>query len=159
MIIDRISNWEHYHFGPAWKLAFDFLRSLTADSDEKKHIILGDEIFASVTHYKTRSPEKAVLESHRKFIDIHAVINGSETIECFLRDGLTVDSVYDESKDAEFYKRICPGPTRVDLFPGSFITLFPHDAHMPSLMINETSEMVKKVVVKINAELLTLKYL
>ncbi|MBU3915473.1 YhcH/YjgK/YiaL family protein [bacterium] len=157
MIIDKLENWEHYHFGSGWKLAIEFLKSLTPDSDEKKYEIQGDEIFAQVMSYETRAPETAMLETHRKYVDIQIVLSGSERFECFSRDELTVEKAYDESKDAEFYKRVCPGPTRVDLFPGTFIMLFPQDAHMPSLMIGKEPERIKKVVVKIKVDLLTLK--
>lgn len=38
----------------------------------------------------------------------------------------------------------------------AFIIFFPHDAHMPYLMIGNKSEQVKKVVVKIKVKLLLL---
>ncbi len=155
MIVDKLKNWEHYQFGSAWKCAFDFLISLTPDSDEKKYNLQGDEIFAQVMSYKTRTPATAVLETHRKHIDIQTVLIGSEGIEWFPKDGLIVDTPYDESKDAAFYKRISPGSCRVNVFPGTFVMLFPQDAHMPALTIEEKPELIKKVVVKIKAELLT----
>jgi len=158
MIIDKISNWQSYPFSIAWQLAFDFLKLITPDCLEKKYEILGDQIFASVTSYNTRAPEAALIEAHREFVDVQAVIRGSEIIECSSSDGLLIDTVYDESKDVEFFRRLCPGFTRVELSPGWFIVLFPGEAHMPSLMRNETSEMVKKVVVKIKADFLGLKY-
>ncbi|MDD5070868.1 MAG: YhcH/YjgK/YiaL family protein, partial [Candidatus Omnitrophica bacterium] len=148
MIIDKISNWQSYPFGPAWKLSFDFLKSVTVDSAEKKYKIQNDEVFASVTSYKTRAPENSLLEAHRKFVDVHLVVDGGEIIECFSSDGLVISSIYDEGKDAQFYKRVSPGLVRVQLLPGSFITFFPDEVHMPSLMINGKSETVKKVVVK-----------
>ena len=154
MIIDKIENWEHYHFGPGWKRAFEFLISLTPDSEEKKYPLQGDEIYAQVMRYKTRTPETAMLETHRKYIDIQTVLTGSERIEWFPRAGLTVDAPYEESKDAEFYKRFHPGPVCIDLSPGTFVMLFPHDAHMPSLAIEERPESVKKVVIKMNVALL-----
>ncbi|HAZ11144.1 MAG TPA: hypothetical protein DCY86_00010 [Bdellovibrionales bacterium] len=43
---------------------------------------------------------------------------------------------------------------RVDLFPGNFVALFPHDAHMPSLMIRQAPVFTKKVVVKVGMHLL-----
>ncbi len=154
MIIDKFENWEQYNSGSGWRRAFEFLQSLTADSEERRYDIQGDEIYAQVMSYETRTPETAVLETHRKYVDIQAVLAGGERFECFARDGLIVDQAYDETKDAEFYKRISPGPTRVDLLPGSFVTFFPHDAHMPGLIIGQESEMVKKVVIKIRVELL-----
>jgi len=157
MIIDRLENWEHYHFGPAWKHAFEFLTSLTPDMEVKKYKLQGDEIFAQIASYETRTPETAVLETHRKYVDIQTVLSGSERVECFPREGLAVDTPYDESKDAEFYKRSGPAPTRIDLSPGTFVMLFPQDAHMPGLMIEERPELIKKVVVKISRGLLMAK--
>jgi len=42
----------------------------------------------------------------------------------------------------------------MNVFPGIFVALFPHDAHMPSLMLGNTPECIKKVVVKVNVKLL-----
>ena len=33
---------------------------------------------------------------------------------------------------------------------GTFAMLFPHDAHMPQLIVNNSPSIVKKVVIKIN---------
>jgi YhcH/YjgK/YiaL family protein len=159
MIIDKLENQELYHFGPGWKLAFEFLNSLTVDAEEKKYTIQGDDIFARVMRYETRLPEDSIIESHREYIDLQVLLKGRESIEYFARDGLTVDSVYDQSDDAELYKRTGPGSTRIDLSPGSFVALFPDDAHMPSLMTHDQSEPVVKVVIKIKVELLTLECL
>jgi biofilm protein TabA len=155
MIIDRLENWEHYHFGSDWKRAFEFLVSLSPDSDERKYDIQGDDIYAQVMSYNTKTPEMAILETHRKYVDIQAVLIGGERIEWLSRDGLVVDTAYDESIDAEFYKPIFPGTAHVDIFPGTFVMLFPQDAHMPSLLLDKRSELIKKVVVKIKVELLT----
>ena len=155
MIVDKLENWKHYPFGAAWKHCVDFLTSLTPDSDEKKYTLQGDEIFARVMSYKTRTPETAVLETHRNYVDIQTVLSGGERIEWFYKDGLTVDTPYDELKDAEFYTRVGTGPAHVDVFPGTFVMLFPQDAHMPALMLEEKPELIKKVVVKIKKELLT----
>jgi len=154
MIIDRIENWEHYHFGPAWKLAFDFLKSLTPDSIDKKYTLQGDDIFAYVMSYETKEPELAKLEAHQKYVDIQAVLIGSEGFEWFTKNGLEVDVQYDKSKDVEFFKRSCRGTARVDIVPDSFVMFHPQDAHMPALIVNGKSEFIKKVVVKIKADLL-----
>ncbi|MBU2512165.1 YhcH/YjgK/YiaL family protein, partial [bacterium] len=90
MIIDQIERWEHYHFGSAWKIAFKFLQSLAAKSDDKTYTLRGDDIFAQVTSYETRSTESAALETHRKYIDIQTILTGEEKIETTSRDGLVV---------------------------------------------------------------------
>ncbi len=154
MIIDKLTNWNLYQSGPACKLAFDFLNALTPEAEEKKYILQGDDIFAIVMSYETKSPELALLETHRKYVDIQAVLSGGERFECFSKDELVVDVPYDETRDAEFYKRTAPGPVSINALPGTFIMLFPQDAHMPGLMIDEKAERVKKVVVKIKVDLL-----
>lgn len=154
MIIDRSENFEQYQFGPAWKRAFAFLETLTPDSPDMKYTIDGDDIFAIVMSYDTVAPETGVFESHQNYVDIQTVIVGGEGFECAFSDDLTVVTPYDASKDATFYKRTFPGQTRVNVFPGTFIMLYPHDAHMAGLMVGNKSELVKKVVVKIRKELL-----
>ena len=154
MIIDRLENWKQYHFGAAWAKAFEFLLTLSPDAEEKRYPIQGDDIFAIVMSYDTCSPEISLFESHQKYIDIQTTLLGTERFECAFTDTLTVQVPYDDAKDVQWYKRMIPGQTRVDVSPDTFVMLYPHDAHMAALMTGERSEHVKKVVVKIKAELL-----
>ena len=144
-----------YTYGSAWKKAFDFLTHLSPDANERRYDILGDDIFALVMSYKTKNPEDAVLEAHRKYVDIQSVLVGSEGIEWFNREGLLVDTPYNEADDYELFKRESHGPARADVHPKMFVTLFPEDAHMPGLIVGKNPAIVKKVVVKINIKLLS----
>jgi biofilm protein TabA len=154
MIIDRLENFEAYHFGPAWQRAFEFLKTLTPDSPEMKYPIDGDDIFAIVMSYDTTVPETGLFESHQNYVDIQTVIAGGEGFECSFSGDLTVATPYDASKDAAFYRRTSPGQTRFNVFPGTFVMLYPHDAHMAGLMVGTEPELVKKVVVKVRRGLL-----
>ena len=154
MIVDRIQNGKAYPMGKAWQLAFEFLLSLKPDAEEKKYHVQGDDIFAMVMSYETRPPDTAVLETHRKYLDIQTVITGGEGIAWFPKDELIIKQPYDELKDVEFYHHPNSSFARMDVFPGIFVALFPHDAHMPSLMLGNTPECIKKVVVKVNVKLL-----
>ncbi len=154
MIIDKVENFRLYHFGPAWHRAFKFLGTLTPDSPDGRYTIDGDDIFAIVMSYHTSAPESVVFESHQKYVDIQTVITGCEGFECAFSDDLSVTTPYDASKDAAFYERTTHGQTRVDVFPGTFVMLYPHDAHIAGLMVGNESKLVKKVVVKVKIELL-----
>jgi len=154
MIIDQLKNHSLYPFGNAWKLSFDFLNTLSPDTEDKKYNIQGDDIFAIVSSYMTRSPENAIIETHRKYLDIQTLLSGSERIECSSKDGLEIQTAYDESKDAEFYKHNRLRNIKVDIFPGTFVVFFPKDAHMPSLMIDHRPELVKKAVIKLPVALI-----
>jgi len=155
MIVDKIQNWEDYPFGNTWELAFNFLKTLTIDSDEQKYNILNDDIFAVVTSYETTLREEAILETHRKYIDIQAIFTGRERIECYSRDELVVDVPYTEVKEAEFYKKDINSNILIDFYPGNFVMFFPKDAHMTSILINNKPEFIKKVVIKINVKLIS----
>jgi len=154
MIIDRVENFGLYPFGPAWQRAFAFLKALTPDSPDMRYAIDGDDIFAIVMSYDTALPETGLFESHRNYVDIQTVITGAEGFECAFSDALTVETPYDASRDAAFYRRTSHGQTRVNVFAGTFVMLYPHDAHMAGLMVGTKPEPVKKVVVKVRRELL-----
>ncbi|MBD3789611.1 MAG: YhcH/YjgK/YiaL family protein [Campylobacterales bacterium] len=154
MIIDTLQNKNLYHFGPAWNKAFTFLDSLTPQTAEGKYTIEGDDIFAIVMCYSTGTPETSMLESHRKYVDIQTVLDGAERFECANRDDLIIEEPYDATKDIELYQRSSPGRSSANITPGTFIMLYPHDAHMAALMTDNTPKQIKKVVVKIKADLL-----
>ena len=155
MIVDRIENSNAYPLGKAWQVAFEFLSSLKPDVEDKKYHVQGEDIFAMVTSYKTRPADVALFETHRKYVDIQAVISGAEEIGWLPGEGLLTKQPYDESKDIEFYHYPNASFTRVNVSPGTFVALFPRDAHKPSLMIGNAPEYVKKVVIKINVNLLS----
>jgi YhcH/YjgK/YiaL family protein len=87
-------------------------------------------------------------------VDIQTTLIGTERFECSFTDTLSIQTAYDDEKDVQLYKRIVPGQTRVDVSSDTFVMLCPHDAHMAALMTGDESKHVKKVVVKIKAELL-----
>ncbi len=154
MIIDKIENFEIYPFGSTWKRIFEFLSTLTPRSEDKKYTIEGDDIFAIVMSYQTSNPQTATFESHKKYIDIQTVITGQEKFECTFIDKLDIIEHYDTKKDVTLYKRAESGQICVDVSKGTFVMLYPHDAHIAGLMVGTESQLVKKVVVKVKKELL-----
>lgn len=154
MIIDRVKYYDCYPYGPAWNTAFGFLGSITSDAEEKRYEIQGDDIYAVIAGYNTQGPHK--FEAHREYVDIQCLLEGQEIIESTALNGLAVDTPYDPEKDVGFYVKTDSRKTVSHLMPGIFITFFPHDAHMPGLSVGDSPAFVKKVVVKIKAELLRL---
>ncbi len=155
MIADSIQNSARYPFGPAWIAAFEFLKTLTPDSEPGKRLIQGNDLFAGVDGYKTKSRTDAKLETHRKYVDIQVLLSGTEVIEIFPKKELTVSEPYNPERDVEFYGKPVEKHAKVILKPGQFLVFFPDDAHMPCLMEGDSPEPVKKVVFKIAVNLLT----
>lgn len=152
MIVDRLENWSVYFSGKDWKTIFDFLAGLRPDAEEKKYVLEGDDIYAVVFSYNTKTADEAKMEAHRKYIDIQMPLTGAEGMEWFPITALEPKTEYDAAKDVILFHRTKPGPARVDLHPGTFALLYPQDAHMPSLMIGENPAPIKKVVVKVNVD-------
>ena len=154
MIVDRIENWARYSSSPAWEKAFKFLQGLDVDSEETETLLEADgSLLARVMSYPTRPPEDAVLEAHRQFIDIQMALHNSEAIAWFPAEDLETRDPYDAEKDVEFFHPPAQEVARVDVFPGTFVVLFPEDAHMPQLITGEEPVTVKKVVIKMRTDL------
>lgn len=149
MVVDSLQNWNLYFSSEDWSMVATFLTSLSSETPEGDYPLKGREIFAKVMGYETRGVETARFESHREYIDIQSVLVGSEGIAWHTAQTLKVSDHYDSNNDIEFYATPEVIPARVDVFPGYFVALYPHDAHMPQLRVDENTPWVKKVVVKI----------
>jgi biofilm protein TabA len=154
MILDRIENWRLYPFGPAWTAAFGFLSAVPPGIPDGVHPIRGDDIVARTMTYQTRSEAQGVLETHREFADVQAVIEGAERCRWFAQPDLPVKTAYDSARDAEFYTPVTPVPADALLVPGTFALFLPRDAHMPSLSTGPQSTRVRKIVIKIRTHLM-----
>ena len=110
-----------------------------------RYNIDGDHVFALVNRYKTKRFEEAVWESHRKYIDVQFVAEGIEKIGYSNLERMTVNKIYDENKDIQFLDGV---GDFITLGKNNFAILYPSDAHMPGISIDEPKE-VLKVVVKV----------
>jgi YhcH/YjgK/YiaL family protein len=154
MIVDRLENWSTYRLGEAWETTFEFLLALAPDARTGEHRLQGDDIFARIMDYETRAAAETNLETHQRYVDVQTVLSGAERLDWFPRHGLVPSVPYDAATDATFYHHPRSAPAAVALHPGTFVALFPEDGHRPSLTMGDAAERVRKVVVKIRAELL-----
>jgi biofilm protein TabA len=149
MIVDRIENARlylplHRQFQKAFSLLAD--PALT-QKPEGRHSVDGDNLYFIVQHYTTRPVDQGRFESHRKYIDIQALLAGQEMLGYAPTAGLEVVEPYSEEKDIMFYRAgTMIAQTRLE--PGLFCLLYPHDAHLPSCQI-ACPAAVHKVVFKI----------
>lgn len=113
-----------------------------------KYEILGNQIYALVSHYNSKLPQEARFETHRNYIDIQLVVSGSEFLEVRNAQGLSVSEPY--KPDIEFYStpsaRTCH---EMLLEPGVALILYPEDAHRPGIAIDGVPKPVHKLVVKV----------
>jgi YhcH/YjgK/YiaL family protein len=151
MIIGRLKDWRERFSGSVWTRAFDALDGVGLDSPQARTLIGSDGMYMRVMSYATRSPdsESAVLEAHRVMADVQLTLQGSERIDWFPLELLTPRDAYDPVKDVQHYHRPGQALASVDVMPGTFVVLFPEDAHMPQLVTAAGDAGVKKVVVKV----------
>jgi YhcH/YjgK/YiaL family protein len=149
MIIDELTNYSLYlGVHPRLAAAFDYLRQTDLSQVEPgTREIDGRKVYVMVQQYETKVKEKGRWEAHRKYIDVQYVLQGMELFGyASLKDLKAIQ--YDEAKD--FLSLQSDGPAG-DFFrvrEGTFVILFPQDAHMPGIALSRPSP-VKKVVVKV----------
>lgn len=148
MIIDLLSNAPlYYHHGPLFEKAFAYLTATDFSKVEKgKYELDGDNLFAIVNEYDTVSADTEQMESHKRYIDIQYIVTGAERIGHDFLKTQTPSQAYDPEKDFMLWGEQ-PSFFTV-LQQGMFAIFFPHDLHMPNLMMNAPAY-VKKVVIKV----------
>lgn len=147
MIFDKLDRAELYfntHSGIRAGLLY--LRSCTYEGLEPgRHAIDGERLIAILQDYQTKIAANCVWESHRRYIDIQFVINGSERMGWSPIDQMRLQTPYDAVKEAAFYEGT---GDFVTVSAGMFAIFFPSDVHKPSVAL-EKPENVRKIVLKV----------
>ena len=147
MVIDSIKRFRLYEgMHPLFSKAFAFLESyLEEPKPVGKYEILGDDLFALVQKYDTKTDGK--MEAHDKYIDIQFVAKGEEKVLWAERDALAMVTPFAEGKDAAFFED-GDRPASLILCEGDFVIFYPNDAHKPALAVT-TPTAVDKIVLKV----------
>ena len=155
MIVDHIDNWKIHFKNPIWEIVFRELKTLNGNTPAAEKKLLNDDIILKVFDNKTipREDPAAELETHRKYIDIHTTLIGSEQIDWYPASSLKVLIPYNEEEDATYYQWQKPAYAGIIMHPGIFAAFWPEDAHMPGLVTEEKSQMIRKAVFKINIDI------
>jgi len=145
--VNKVVFAQQYHKNKAvWDKAFAFLR----DSDltkikPGKYPIDGDNLYAIITEAPSKQFDASAWESHRKYIDLHYIIKGEETIGMAPVSKATVTKPYNETTDNANYN--VEGQYFLAT-PATFYLFFPQDAHRPNIKA-AGYDVVKKIVLKI----------
>lgn len=103
----------------------------------------GDELFFMLQSYETR-PENSFPESHRKYVDIQCMLSGMEAIGVGAVEEMELVEAIPER---DFYSH--QGPTdMITLVEGTFVVLWPQDAHAPAIAVDRPTP-CRKCVIKV----------
>lgn len=103
------------------------------------------DVYVTRYTYETVPAEESLFEAHKKYLDIHIMLEGSERVEIAPPEKLTE---IDGSEAKDFYSYRGEGDYKLLLSPGDFLVVFPGDAHRIKMQANGP-ETVTKAVFKI----------
>lgn len=148
MVIDTLDNLAKYEsMNPLFKDVVEFLKNNNLNAlEEGKHEIKGKDLFVNITTAKSKEPDAAVIETHKKMIDIQIPIDVQETYGytplCRLPE-----EPYNEEKDITKYPDLM-AESFIDCQPGMFAIFFPQDGHAPCISF---APEIKKAIFKVKA--------
>ena len=103
----------------------------------------GDALYVTRFTYETLPLEDTFFEAHKRYLDVHLMVEGEERVEIASPAGLELF----EQRD-DFYAYRGEAEQSLILRPGSFLVVFPGDAHRIKIAVNGP-ETVSKVVFKV----------
>lgn len=115
-------------------------------SNETMRIELGDGLVAIDAAYMSKRRNEVFFETHQKFVDVQAVLEGEESMEIVDRSRLKVDVPYDAARDLVKYADAI-GASILHAFSGEVAVFFPEDGHMSHAVAEPV--LVRKTVVKV----------
>lgn len=122
-------------------LTDDFLKSV----GEERIEIRGEDVYCFRVSLQTKPEEETFFENHKRYADIHTVIQGEEGMGIALPQSL---ELYEEHPETDAYFYHGEPSQRIVLTPGNFLVVFPEDAHKTMMMV-ETPKTFTKVVFKV----------
>lgn len=148
MIIDTLDNLAKYEtVNPLFKQVVDFIRQNPLETLELgKHPIEGQKLFVNIQTAKGRTPDEAVIETHRRMIDIQIPLDGPETYGYTPLSHLP-EAPYNDEKDITKYPDLM-AESFIECQPGMFAVFFPQDGHAPCITM---SPEIKKAIFKLKA--------
>ncbi len=149
MIVDTIENLKMYvGINPLFADVVKFIEEHNLETLEAgKYPINGADVFVNISITKGRTPDAAVMETHKNMIDIQIPLDEEETYGYLPLEDLPQDIEYNAVKDITKYPDI-PGSSYVTCRPGMMAIFFPQDGHAPC--ITSVPE-IKKAVFKVKA--------
>ena len=149
MIIDTLDNLSSYvSLNPLFAKVVEFMKANDLNKLEAgKYDIEGKDLFLNIAIAKGKSPDEAVLETHRKMIDIQIPLSGDETYGYTPATNLP-EAAYNDEKDITKFGDL-PAESYITCHPGMFAVFFPQDGHAPCISFEPE---IKKAIFKVSVK-------
>ena len=120
----------------------EFLASLR---DNQRVELKGDLVYCTRFTYETIPQEESFFEAHRRYLDIHIMVEGEERVDVNRPEELTLTQVQEGN---DFYAYQGESWHSTVLKPGEFLVVFPGDAHRIKVQV-DGPKTVSKAVFKV----------
>lgn len=149
MIIDTIKNASlYYKTNKRFKMAFDFLETIDLKnaSEGTFEVDRSGNIKSIISTNELKNESNALLETHRKYIDIHIPISGNEMFGWkSAKELINSAGKYDFENDFElFYDK---PSTFFTISPGNFVIFLLEDAHAPLIGAGILTKIIFKIAI------------
>ncbi|SEA21254.1 YhcH/YjgK/YiaL family protein [Eubacterium aggregans] len=147
MIFGQLDGAHPYGFlDKAIQRCFDYCRET-----DLKALALGSypiedqDIFVNIVSYETGTSQDRSWEAHRKYLDIHVMLDGTETIEMAFISKMD-QGTFDP--DADNLPLTGTAQCGISLMPGDFLICYPEDGHKPGVCVSDP-QVIKKAIFKV----------
>lgn len=120
----------------------EFLASLR---DNQRVELKGDLVYCTRFTYETIPQEESFFEAHRRYLDIHIMVEGEERVDMNRPEDLQLT---DAQEGNDFYAYQGESWHSTVLKPGEFLVVFPGDAHRIKVQV-DGPKTVSKAVFKV----------
>lgn len=148
MIVDQLINFDLYK-GKNEKIdqAIDYIKNNNFEGlVPKTYEVEGDDLFFNLIEYETKAVEDRFWESHKRYIDLHYILEGTEFIGYEQFGRMNIKETYNAADDYFILEGSLH--SKVQLQKGDFMICYPDDVHMTAIKVNEPIS-VRKIVFKV----------
>lgn len=133
MLLCTIDEFQRYiALHPRFAEAHRWIRRfLTEKLPDGKHEISGEQLFVTAETGETHPYGKRKFESHRRYIDIQVVLEGTETMHWWPIDRLHVREPFQDGVDYCFYADPLGAVVDLNMSAGHVVVFWPSDGHKP----------------------------
>lgn len=115
---------------------------LAALRDNQRVELKGDLVYCTRFTYETIPQEESFFEAHRRYLDIHIMVEGEERVDVNRPEDLKLT---DAQEGNDFYAYQGESWHSTVLKPGEFLVVFPGDAHRIKVQVDGPKSVSKAV--------------